>query len=166
MKFAIVVSQFNSDITEGLYRGSLQVLSEAGFEEQDVDRFDAPGAFEIPLLAKVLAGTGKYTGIICLGAVIKGETAHFEFISLGTSMGLMQTMLETKIPVSFGIITTYTDEQAIARSQADSHNKGREAALACLQTARTLRRIERISLASRAADRESKIDPFEPYPAI
>ena len=101
-----------------------------------------PGAFEIPLFAKKLAQSEIYSGVICLGCVIKGETAHFEYISLGASMGIMQASLETEIPISFGILTTYTEEQAQLRARKDAHNKGREAAAACYKTAHLLRDIK------------------------
>lgn len=142
MRFALVVSRFNEEVTEGLLRGATEFLAERQIvlsPASDVIR--APGAFEIPLIARRLARTGNYNGVICLGAVIKGDTAHFEFISLGATVGIMQSSLETDVPITFGILTTYTDEQAIARSRADAHNKGREAAAACLESALTLRGI-------------------------
>ena len=107
------------------------------------DVYEAPGAFEIPLIARELARTGQYNGVICLGCVIKGDTAHFEFISLGATLGIQMAGLETGVPITFGILTTYTDEQAIARSRDDAHNKGIEAATACLETVRTLSRIRK-----------------------
>ncbi len=100
-----------------------------------------PGAFEIPLIAQTLAECGRYDGVVCLGCVIKGDTAHFEFISLGAAAGLMQATLNTEVPVTFGILTTYTDEQARIRSRDDAANKGREAAAACVETLDTLARI-------------------------
>lgn len=145
LRFAIVVSRFNSEVTDGLLAGAREYLAQRGIEIADADAVYAPGAFEIPLLAKALAKTGRYVGVICLGAVIKGETAHFEFISLGATMGLMQAGLETGVPITFGILTTYDDAQAAARSgtgaDAMSHNKGREAAAACLESVRTLQTI-------------------------
>lgn len=141
MRFAVVVSRFNEEVTGGLLRGARQYLGEQGVELREEDVFPAPGAFEIPLLARRLAKTGRYAGVLGLGCVIKGDTAHFEFISLGASVGLMQAMLETDTPLAFGILTTYDDAQAVARSRDDAHNKGREAAAACLETARTLARI-------------------------
>lgn len=143
MKFAVVVSRFNPEVTEGLLSGALEYLHEKGVERNSVEIIRAPGAFEIPLIAKKLAlkrdVSGKlYDGVICLGAVIKGDTAHFEFISLGAATGIMQAMLETDTPIAFGVLTTYTDEQAIKRSRPDAHNKGREAAAACYETAETL----------------------------
>jgi 6,7-dimethyl-8-ribityllumazine synthase len=143
MRFAIVVSRFNQEVTTGLLNGALKTLSQAEISHSDQDTFEAPGAFEIPLLAKKLAKTGRYAGVICLGCVIKGDTAHFEFISLGATQGILQSMLETEIPIAFGVLTTYNEQQALERSRDDEHNKGREAALACLQAAQLLKRIER-----------------------
>jgi 6,7-dimethyl-8-ribityllumazine synthase len=141
MNFAIVVSQFNEEITSGLLRGARQYLNEQDIHLPESDIYNAPGAFEMPLIAQTLAKTGRYEGVICLGCVIKGDTAHFEFISLGATVGLMQSMLKTKTPIAFGILTTYTDEQAIKRSLPDAHNKGREAAKAAVETARLLEQI-------------------------
>jgi 6,7-dimethyl-8-ribityllumazine synthase len=146
MKLAVVVSRFNTEVTGGLREGAKRVFAEKGIPSQDVDFFDAPGAFEIPLIAKTLVKTGRYDGVICLGCVIKGDTAHFEFISLGATMGIQEAMLETGVPIAFGIITTYTDEQAEVRSavkgEHEPHNKGREAALACIEIIETLRVIK------------------------
>lgn len=138
-KFAIIRSQFNDDITLGLLRGAESYLKEQGVEE--IDTFEAPGAFELPLIAKRLAKTQKYSGVICLGCVIKGETAHFEFISLSSSVGLMQGMLDTDVPISFGVLTVYSRDQARVRSQPGPENKGIEAASACYQTAQLLSQI-------------------------
>jgi 6,7-dimethyl-8-ribityllumazine synthase len=140
-RIAMVVSQFNENVTHGLRKGALEYLGEQGFKVAEDHIFSAPGAFEIPLMAKKLAHTGAFDGIVCLGCVIKGDTAHFEFISLGATMGLMQATLETGVPITFGILTTYTDEQAILRSRDDAHNKGREAAAACVESLRSLAAI-------------------------
>ncbi len=142
MKFAVLVSQFNPEVTTGLERGAYEYLNEQGVEAEDIERFSAPGAFEIPLIAQKLARTGKFAGVICLGCVIKGDTAHFEFISLGATIGIQSAMLSTEVPISFGILTTYTDEQAVARSRSDAHNKGREAAGAVVETLKTLRQLQ------------------------
>jgi 6,7-dimethyl-8-ribityllumazine synthase len=136
-RLAIVVSQFNPEVTHGLRDGALAYLAENGVTLSSRDVFSAPGAFETPLIAKRLAQSG-YDGVICLGCVIKGDTAHFEYISEATAHGLMQVGLETGKPVTFGILTVYTDEQAVARSRNDEHNKGREAAAACLEALKTL----------------------------
>ncbi|AQS88312.1 6,7-dimethyl-8-ribityllumazine synthase [Neoasaia chiangmaiensis NBRC 101099] len=139
-KLAILVSRFNTNVTHGLRDGALAWLAERGIEDADV--FDAPGAFELPLMAKTLARTRRYEGVICLGCVIKGDTAHFEFISLGATVGIMQAQLETGVPISFGILTTYTDQQAIARSRDDAENKGREAAAACVEALAFIRQVD------------------------
>jgi 6,7-dimethyl-8-ribityllumazine synthase len=140
-RLAVVVSQFNPEVTGGLLAGTRRELEERGVPLQDADVFSAPGAFEIPLLAQTLAKSGRYAGVICLGCVIKGDTAHFEFISLGAATGLMQATLATGVPITFGILTTYTDEQALVRSRDDAANKGREAAAACIEALATLEKI-------------------------
>lgn len=141
VRIAIVVSTFNPEITDGLLRGARGYLAQRGVDIAEDDAIEAPGAFELPLIAQTLARTGRYDGVVCLGCVIKGDTAHFEFISLGASQGLMSASLATGVPITFGVLTTYTDEQAEARSRDDGANKGREAAAACLETILTLRRI-------------------------
>lgn len=138
---AIITSRFNEAVTCGLNKGALAYLTQQGITVPAENLFDAPGAFELPLLAQTLAKSGHYHGVLCLGCVIKGETAHFEFISMGATIGLMQAMLGSETPIAFGIITTYNDEQAEARSREDHHNKGREAAAACVETLETLQRI-------------------------
>lgn len=140
-RIALVVSRFNQEVTNGLKEGALKYLSEQGINVPLHNIYSAPGAFEIPLIAKALAKSGKYDGVVCLGCVTKHETAHFEFVSLGATMGLMQAILETEVPIAFGILTTYTDEQAKARSGADANNKGIEAAAACIETLETLAKI-------------------------
>lgn len=141
IRVAIVVSRFNTDVTSGLQKGALAYLSEQGIKVAQENIKDAPGAFEIPLIAQALAQSGQFDGVICLGCVVKGETAHFEYISESASKGLMNASLETGIPLSFGILTTYSQDHAVARSGDDTHNKGREAAAACVETIITLRQI-------------------------
>ncbi len=137
MKLAIILSQFNKDINEGLLSGAQEVLEENQIPQSQIEIFTVPGAFEIPLLAKECALSGRFDGIIALGSIIKGDTAHFEYISHATSSGLMNVMLETQIPISFGILTVYERRQALVRSEAASKmNKGREAATACLELTR------------------------------
>lgn len=144
-RFAILKSKFNPEVTQGLLEGALHLLKENQITVSHDDLFEVPGAFEIPLIAKKLAQTKRYDGIIALGCVIKGDTAHFEFISLGATLGIQQAILETNTPIAFGILTTYTDEQAEVRAQVSDqglpHNKGQEAALACLESARLLRKL-------------------------
>lgn len=141
-RLALVVSQFNPEVTLGLRDGALAYLGENGIMIAPDNVYSAPGAFEIPLIAKRLAQSG-FDGVICLGCVIKGDTAHFEYISKATAHGLMQVGLETGKPITFGILTTYTEEQAILRSRKDEHNKGREAAAACLEALNTIAAITR-----------------------
>jgi 6,7-dimethyl-8-ribityllumazine synthase len=141
MRFAIIVSRFNSGVTNGLLKGAKSFLEEKTIVVDPCDVFYAPGAFELPLIAQTLVRTGRYSGVVCLGCVIKGDTAHFEFISLGATIGIMQASLATETPISFGILTTYTDEQAEIRSKEGSENKGREAATACWESARLLHSI-------------------------
>ena len=141
-RLAVVVSRFNPEVTEGLLAGTRRELAERGVPLAEADIFPAPGAFEMPLLAKALAETGRYAGVVCLGCVIKGDTAHFEFISLGAATGLMQATLATGVPITFGILTTYTDEQALVRSRDDAANKGREAAAACVEALATIEKIK------------------------
>jgi len=144
LKFALLISRFNSEITQGLLLGAQEYFKEKGFKPEQMETFYAPGAFEIPLIAQSLARTGVYSGIVCLGCVIKGDTAHFEFISLGSTLGLMQCMLATQVPITFGILTTYNEAQAAIRSAADASNKGREAAAACVETLQTLAKISEL----------------------
>jgi 6,7-dimethyl-8-ribityllumazine synthase len=140
-RLAIAGTRFNAEIADGLIAGALAALEEAGITVPAADRFMAEGAFELPLLAQSLARGGRYDGVICLGCVIKGDTAHFEFISLAASLGIMAASLTSGIPIAFGVLTTYTEDQARLRSAADDENKGREAAKACLASARVLARL-------------------------
>jgi 6,7-dimethyl-8-ribityllumazine synthase len=133
VKIAVVVSRFNSEVTGGLLKGALTELANHSVEEKNITVVHTPGAFEIPLTAKTLCKSKKYSAVICLGAVIKGETAHFEYISDAVSKAIMQLSLEFGIPVTFGVLTSYTEEQAIKRSSDDENNKGREAALAAFE---------------------------------
>jgi 6,7-dimethyl-8-ribityllumazine synthase len=126
LRFAIVVARFNSMITEKLLAGAQEALAKA-----QVDVFHVPGAFELPLAAKMLAQTHRYHGIIALGAVIRGDTPHFDYVAGEAARGLQNVALETGIPVSFGVLTTDTLAQAEARS-----GKGRDAALTALEMAR------------------------------
>lgn len=140
-RIAVVVSRFNEEITGGLLQGALSILRENKYADKNVTVIHVPGAYEIPLTAKHLCMSGKYCGVICLGAVIKGETAHFEYISNAVSNGIMSLNLEYNMPVSFGVLTCYTEEQALKRSSNDEHNKGREAASAVLDMIRILREV-------------------------
>lgn len=141
-RLAIVISRFNQKVTDGLYKGARAWLDEHHIPfDCENSLFYAPGAFELPLIAQKLAKSGKYDGVVCLGCVIKGDTAHFEFISLGATMGLVQASLTTETPITFGILTTYTLEQAEVRSRDNKENKGREAVAACVESLALLQRI-------------------------
>jgi 6,7-dimethyl-8-ribityllumazine synthase len=135
LKFGIIVSRFNSSVTERLLEGALEALKTHGGEERDIDVVRVPGAFEIPLLAKKLAAGGKYDALICLGAVIRGDTPHFEYIAEAVTRGIGAVVLEHRLPISFGVLTTNNVEQAMERAGAKSENKGFEAALTAIEMA-------------------------------
>lgn len=132
-KFGIVVSRFNSFICERLLEGALDTLTRHGAEDSDMTVVRVPGAFEIPLLAKKLAGSGRFDAVICLGAVIRGGTPHFEYVSAEVSKGVAAVALEANIPVSFGVLTTDTVEQAIERAGTKAGNKGSEATMSAIE---------------------------------
>ncbi|MFQ5543072.1 MAG: 6,7-dimethyl-8-ribityllumazine synthase [Nitrospiria bacterium] len=134
LRFGLIVSVFNQLITEGLSRGALNVLEQKGTQPEDIEMAKVPGAFEIPGVAQQMGQLGRFDALICLGAVIQGETPHFQFISAEVSRRIGQLSLDLKLPVIFGILTTDTVEQAIARS-GDKQNKGAEAALAAIEMA-------------------------------
>lgn len=134
-KFAIVVARFNSFISEKLLDGALDSLIRSGANGDDIDVVRVPGAFEIPLIAKRLAGSQKYNAVIVLGAVIRGATPHFDVVVNEVSKGTAQVGLETGVPVLFGVLTTETIEQAIERSGTKAGNKGAEVAIAAIEMA-------------------------------
>ena len=140
-RFVIIVSRFNEEVTEGLLRGARRALAEAAVRDEDIMIVRVPGAFEIPLAARHAASTGRFDAVICLGCVIKGETMHFEYIASATAQGIADAALATGIPVTFGVLTTLTDEQALARSIEGPNNKGREAAQAAIAMATLLRQL-------------------------
>jgi len=140
-RFAIVVSRFNEAVTEGLLAGARAALDEAGVRPDDITLVRVPGAFEIPVTARRLADTGRFDAIICLGCVIKGETMHFEYIASSVAQGIMDVGTSTGVPVTFGVLTTLTDEQAEVRAAPGDGNKGREAAIAAVEMATLWRHI-------------------------
>jgi len=140
-RIAVAVARFNPDVTRLLLAGCRQALLDAGVSEDNIDVYPVPGAWELPLAARELADGGRHDGVIALGAVVRGETAHFDFISTECARGLQQTMLETGVPVGFGVLTPENDEQAFARADPDRKNKGREAALAVLDMIDFKRRV-------------------------
>ena len=134
-KFAIVVSRFNDFITSKLLDGALDCLYRHGVKDEDLSLVRVPGAFEIPLAAQKLAQSGKYDGVICLGAVIRGATTHYDYVCNEVSKGIAKVSLDTNIPVGFGIVTTENIEQAIERAGTKSGNKGYDTAMSVLEMA-------------------------------
>lgn len=134
-KFAIVIARFNSFIADRLLEGALDTLKRSGAEETNIDIARVPGAFEIPLIAKKFAESQKYDAVICLGAVIRGATPHFEVVVNEVSKGSAQVGLETGVPVLFGVLTTENIEQAIERAGTKAGNKGSEVAVAAIEMA-------------------------------
>ncbi len=141
-KFALVVSRFNDFITDRLVGGAVDALIRSGALTQDIDIVKVPGAFEIPLVAKKMAKKGKYHAIICLGAVIRGATPHFEYVSAEVTKGIAMVSLEFEIPVIFGIVTTDTIEQAIERAGTKAGNKGWHAAISAIEMANLIQDID------------------------
>ena len=141
-RFAIVVSRFNPEITEGLLVGAREALTGADVAADDVTIVRVPGAFELPVAAQRLAESGRFDAVICLGCLIKGDTMHFEYIADAATRGIAEVGLSTGVPVAFGVLTTLTDEQAEARAVPGAGNKGREAALAAVEMATLLRVID------------------------
>ena len=134
-KFALIMSRFNDFISEKLVAGALDGLRRSGARDEDIDLVKVPGAFEIPLLAKKMAAKSRYDAIICLGAVIRGATPHFDYVSAEVSKGIAAVSLEANIPVIFGILTTDTIEQAIERAGTKAGNKGWSAAMSAVEMA-------------------------------
>ena len=142
LHFAIVVSKYNEFVTSRLLAGALDVLTKAGADEKAVEIARVPGAFEIPLVARRLARSGRFDAVICLGAVIRGETPHFEYISTEASRGIAQAAWEADLPVVFGVLTTENVEQALERAGAPERNKGAEAARTAIEMATLLRTLK------------------------
>ena len=134
-KFALVVSRFNDFITDKLLSGALDALIRSGAKDNDIQIVKVPGAFEIPLVAKKMATQKKVNAIICLGAVIRGATPHFDYVSAEVSKGIAQVSLDSGVPIIFGVVTTDTIEQAIERAGTKAGNKGWSAAMAAVEMA-------------------------------
>ncbi len=142
-KFAIVVSRFNDFITGKLIEGAVDALLRSGADTKDIEIIKVPGAFEIPLIAKKAAEKGRYNAVICLGAVIRGATPHFDYVSAEVSKGVAMVGLEYGVPVIFGVITTDTIEQAIERAGMKSGNKGWSAALSAIEMANLIEAVDK-----------------------
>jgi 6,7-dimethyl-8-ribityllumazine synthase len=141
LKIGIVAARFNDFITSRLLDGALDGLMRHGVAEGDIEIVKVPGAYEIPLAAKMLAQAKKYNAVICLGAVIRGATPHFEYVSAEVSKGVASVSMESGLPVIFGVLTTDTIEQAIERAGTKSGNKGWDAALAAIEMANVMRQM-------------------------
>jgi 6,7-dimethyl-8-ribityllumazine synthase len=137
--FAIAVARFYADLADRLVAGAQAAFAEAGVEEADV--FDVPGAFELPFAAQLCAETGRYAGVACLGAVIRGETDHYDWVCAEAARGIQDVQLRTGVPCAFGVLTVDTMEQALARSGGDKRDSGRHAAEAVLALARLRERL-------------------------
>jgi len=141
-KFALVVGRFNDFITEKLLSGALDALVRSGAADEDLEVVKVPGAFEIPLVAKKMANTKRFDAVICLGAVIRGSTPHFDYVSAEVSKGVAMAGMESEIPIIFGVITTDTIEQAIERAGTKAGNKGWSAAIAAVEMANLFELID------------------------
>ncbi len=139
LKFALVVSRFNDVICSRLLDGALDALRRTGAAEDAIDIFRVPGSFEIPLVAKRLAVQKKWDAVICLGALIRGETPHFDYLSAEVTKGVAQTAMETGVPITYGVITADTVEQALNRAGLKSGNKGFESALSAVELANLMK---------------------------
>lgn len=141
LRVAVIVSRFNDFISSRLVDGAMDALIRHGADENDVALMKVPGAFEIPLVAKKAAQSGKYDAIVCLGAVIRGSTPHFDYVAAEVSKGIAAVALESNIPVTFGVLTTDNLEQAIERAGSKAGNKGYEAAVAAMEMANLFREL-------------------------
>ena len=142
-KFALISSRFNDFITDKLVGGALDALVRSGVDDDDIDLLKVPGAFEIPLVAKKAVATEKYDAVICLGAVIRGSTSHYDYVCAEVSKGIAQVSLDSGTPVIFGIITTDTIEQAIERAGTKAGNKGWSAAISAVEMANLMDTLNR-----------------------
>ena len=142
-RFAVVVSKYNDFITDRLQSGALAALTAAGVAPSDITLVRVPGAFEIPLAALHAAESGRFDAIVCLGCLIRGETAHFEYISSAVSHGLTEAAAATGVPMAFGVLTTNSIEEALARASEGSGNKGHEAAVAAIEMAEVVAQLTR-----------------------
>jgi 6,7-dimethyl-8-ribityllumazine synthase len=141
LRFAILVSRFNNFITDRLLAGAMDAIVRCGGKAEDVDVVRIPGAWEFPITIKAVAARGKYDAILCLGAVIRGDTPHFDYVAGEAAKGIAAASVETGIPIAFGVLTTNTVEQAVDRAGAKSGNKGFDAAMTGIEMANLLRRL-------------------------
>jgi 6,7-dimethyl-8-ribityllumazine synthase len=142
-RFAIVAARFNREIVDALVAGALAGLRQHGVADDAVDLIHVPGSFELPLVAQKLAASGSYEAVICLGAVIRGETDHYDYVAEGAADGIMQASLNTGVPVIFGVLTCQTEDLALARAGGKEGNKGLDAALAAIEMVNLLRKLDK-----------------------
>ncbi len=141
LKFALIASRFNDFIVSRLISGAIDYLLRHEVQEKDITLVKVPGAFEMPVVAKRIARSKEFDAVICLGAVIRGATPHFDYVAAEVAKGIAQVSLDTEVPVAFGVLTTDTIEQAIERAGSKAGNKGVEAAQAALETVQVLRQL-------------------------
>lgn len=141
LKFGIIVGRFNEFISSKLLAGALDALKRHGAVEENIEVAWSPGSFEIPLIAKKMAKSGKYDAVICLGAVIRGSTPHFDYVASEVSKGIAGSMLDAEFPIVFGVLTTESIEQAIERAGTKSGNKGFDSAMAAIEMANLMKEI-------------------------
>lgn len=156
MRFGVVVAKFNKFVTRKLLSSCLDGLTKHGVKDQDIEVVRVPGAFEIPLVAKTLAQSGRFNAVICLGAVIRGDTPHFDYICNETSRGIGQASLETGVPLIFGVLTTETVAQAIERADPAKFNRGGEAAKSAIEMASVITQLKALEPVTADAAPRSK----------
>jgi 6,7-dimethyl-8-ribityllumazine synthase len=142
LRLAVVTARFNAHITGELYAGCSDELASHGLTEDGMTAIEVPGCYELPIVAKTLAASGRYDAIICLGAVIRGDTPHFDYVSSETASGIQRAALDTGVPVIFGVLTVDNEEQAVARIGGAAGHKGREAALTAIEMVHTMRSLK------------------------
>lgn len=140
-KYLIIVSKFNDLITRALYEGAKRTFIEAGIKEENLETVWVPGVFELPVAAKKASESSKWSGIVTLGCVIRGETPHFDFVAGQAASGIMNASIQSLIPIAFGVLTTDTAEQALSRSGLKGGNKGEEAALTALTMTQVMNKL-------------------------
>jgi 6,7-dimethyl-8-ribityllumazine synthase len=141
LRFGVVVSRFNGAVTERLLQGALRALAECGADADAIEVVHVPGAFEIPLFAASLAASGKFDALVCLGAIVRGDTQHHDYLARGVFDALQRLQITHHLPITLGVLTTDNVEQALQRAGNDPGNKGFEAALSAVETARLLREL-------------------------
>jgi len=156
LRFGVVVSRFNSFITERLLAAALDTLRAAGAEESALEVVRVPGSFEIPLAAKQLARTGRVHAIVCIGCILRGETAHYDYVCSESARGIMLAQMDTGVPMAFCVLTCDTLEQAIERAGLKGGNKGAEAALAAVELANLARTLAPAPAGTRGKSRRSR----------